>query len=152
MFIVINIPPRSRYFCLRTGLPASDLGRCHVILIFVTLMCTLECLSECSVVSDSLWPTRTIALQAPLSMGFPRQDCWSGLPFPSPGDLSRLRDGTCVSCISCISRRILYHWATREVPKWKKRIRMFIEYLPCSWSRRLSPTILQTQILNSPVI
>ena len=23
----------------------------------------------------------------PLSMGFPRQECWSGLPFPSPGDL-----------------------------------------------------------------
>ena len=28
----------------------------------------------------------TVALQAPLSMGFARQDCWSGLPFPSPGD------------------------------------------------------------------
>ena len=25
--------------------------------------------------------------QAPLSMGFPRQDYWSGLPFPPPGDL-----------------------------------------------------------------
>ena len=25
--------------------------------------------------------------QAPLSMGFPRQEYWSGLPFPSPGDL-----------------------------------------------------------------
>ena len=29
----------------------------------------------------------TIALQAPLSMGFPRQEHWSGLPFPSPGHL-----------------------------------------------------------------
>ena len=29
----------------------------------------------------------TIALQAPLSMGFSRQGYWSGLPFPSPGDL-----------------------------------------------------------------
>ena len=29
----------------------------------------------------------TIAQQAPLSMGFPRQDYWSGLPCPSPGDL-----------------------------------------------------------------
>ena len=27
------------------------------------------------------------AHQAPLSMGFPRQEHWSGLPFPSPGDL-----------------------------------------------------------------
>ena len=29
----------------------------------------------------------TIAHQANLSMGFPRQECWSELPFPSPGDL-----------------------------------------------------------------
>ena len=28
-----------------------------------------------------------IAHQAPLSMAFPRQEYWSGLPFPSPGDL-----------------------------------------------------------------
>ena len=27
----------------------------------------------------------TVARQAPLSMLFPRQQCWSGLPFPSPG-------------------------------------------------------------------
>ena len=30
---------------------------------------------------------RTVTLQAPLSIGFSRQDYWSGLPFPSPGDL-----------------------------------------------------------------
>ena len=30
----------------------------------------------------------TVARQAPLSMGFSRQEYWSGLPFPSPGDLS----------------------------------------------------------------
>ena len=29
----------------------------------------------------------TVALQAPLSMGFPRQKYWNGLPFPTPGDL-----------------------------------------------------------------
>ena len=29
----------------------------------------------------------TVAYQAPLSLGFSRQECWSGLPFPSPGDL-----------------------------------------------------------------
>ena len=38
--------------------------------------------------SDSLWPQRLyVAYQAPLSMGFSRQECWSGLPFPSPEDL-----------------------------------------------------------------
>ena len=30
---------------------------------------------------------RTVARQAPLSMGFPRQEYWSELPFPTPGDL-----------------------------------------------------------------
>ena len=30
---------------------------------------------------------RTVGHQAPLSRGFPRQECWSGLPFPSPGHL-----------------------------------------------------------------
>ena len=41
---------------------------------------------NCSVVSDSAiqW---TAAPQAPLSMGFPRQKYWSGLPCPPPGDL-----------------------------------------------------------------
>ena len=40
---------------------------------------------SCSVLSDSLWPHG--AYQAPLSMGFFRQEYWSGFPFPSPGDL-----------------------------------------------------------------
>ena len=32
----------------------------------------------------TLW---TVALQAPPSMGFSRQEYWRGLPFPSPGEL-----------------------------------------------------------------
>ena len=32
----------------------------------------------------TLW---TVGHQAPPSMGFPRHEYWSGLPFPSPGDL-----------------------------------------------------------------
>ena len=37
-----------------------------------------------SVVSHSLWPHGLY----PLAMGFSRQECWSGEPFPSPGDLT----------------------------------------------------------------
>ena len=41
-----------------------------------------------SVLSDSLLsPSTNVALQAPPSMGFSRQEYRSGLPFPSPGDL-----------------------------------------------------------------
>ena len=38
--------------------------------------------------SDSVIPW-TVAHQAPLSRGFPRQEYWSGLPFPSLGDLPK---------------------------------------------------------------
>ena len=37
--------------------------------------------------SKSLQPLWTVAYQAPLSMRFSRQGHWSGLPFPSLGDL-----------------------------------------------------------------
>ena len=40
----------------------------------------------CSVVSDCATPW-AVARQAPLSMGFPRQEYWSGLLFPPPRDL-----------------------------------------------------------------
>ena len=37
----------------------------------------------------TLRPPWTVAGHAPLPMEFPRQEYWSGLPFPSPGDLSK---------------------------------------------------------------
>ena len=46
------------------------------------------CVHASSVISDSFATPWTVAHQAPLSMEFPRQEYWSGLPFPSPGDLS----------------------------------------------------------------
>ena len=51
---------------LNSTLPVCVLSHCHVRL-FATL-----------------W---TVAGQAPLSMGFPRQEYWTGLPFPPLGDL-----------------------------------------------------------------
>ena len=46
----------------------------------------------------------TVACQAPLSMEFSRQEYWSGLPFPSPGDLPD--PGTNPGLLHC--RQILY--------------------------------------------
>ena len=40
-----------------------------------------------SVMTDSFANSWTVAHQAPLSMGFSRQEDWSGFSFPSPGDL-----------------------------------------------------------------
>ena len=51
------------------------------------------------------------AHQAPLSMGFSRQEYWSGVPLPSPGESSRPRDRTQVSCTG---GRGFNLWATRD--------------------------------------
>ena len=45
--------------------------------------CVLHCFSRVRLCATP----RTVAHQASLSMGFSRQEYWSGLPFPSPGDL-----------------------------------------------------------------
>ena len=50
--------------------------------------------------SDSFVTPQTVAHQTPLSMGFPSQEYWSGLPFLSAGDLSSWPRGwTHISCI-----------------------------------------------------
>ena len=63
----------------------------------------------CRLVAKSC-PTRvtpwTVALQAPLSMGLPKQEYWSVLPFPSPGDLPH--PGIKSTC-PVFGRQILYH-------------------------------------------
>ena len=63
----------------------------------------------------------TVACQASLSVEFSRQQYWSGLLFPTPGNLPSPSQ-TQVSCISCIGRLILYHCATWEdPPKFKSQ-------------------------------
>ena len=52
----------------------------------------------------------TLAHQAPLSMDFPRQEYWSGLPFLTPGIF--MTQGFNPHLLHC--RQILYHWATIE--------------------------------------
>ena len=65
----------------------------------------------------TLW---TVAHQAPLSMGFYRQEYWSGLPFPPPEDLPDQGLNLCLLwLLHC--RQILYCWAKKPafipVPK-----------------------------------
>ena len=65
----------------------------------------------------------TVAYQAPPSVGFSRQEYWSGLPFPSPGGSSRPRDRTQVSLT--VGRRFTI-WATREVQGLLSRKAVYI--------------------------
>ena len=55
----------------------------------------------------------TIPYQAPKSMGFSRQEYWSGLPFPSPGDLP---DPGIELGSPALGAQSLSHWTKREVP------------------------------------
>ena len=58
----------------------------------------------------------TVAHQAPLSIGFSRQEYWSGLPFPSPGIFPTQESNPGLPHpLHC--RQILYCWATREAPE-----------------------------------
>ena len=55
----------------------------------------------------TLWTT---ACQVPPSIGFSRQEYWSGLPFPTPRDLSNLGIKTTPLTSTCTGRRVLYHY------------------------------------------
>ena len=53
-----------------------------MFIIVSTSLC--EVIQSCPTLFVTPW---TVTYQAPPSMGFSRQEYWSGLPFPSPGDL-----------------------------------------------------------------
>ena len=82
-------------------------------------------------------------------MGFPRQEYWSELPFPSPGDLPEPGNETCL--LHC--RWILYCWAVTPVQseKWKWSCSIMSDSL---WPMDCSPPgssvheILQARILD----
>ena len=76
-------------------LPEQQLGECYqsstgcrviIVEVIIIMVVVYGCLvtKSCPTIATP-W---TVAFQAPLSMGFSRQEYWSGLPFPSPGDLS----------------------------------------------------------------
>ena len=63
--------------------------------------------------SDSATPW-TVAFQTPLSMGFSRQGYWSGLPFPSPGDLPDPGTEPGSPAVADSGRRILFLLSHQE--------------------------------------
>ena len=87
----------------------------------------------------TLW---TVAHQAPLSMGFSRQEYWSGLPFPPPGDLCCLlifwlcrvfvsfwrpslgaasKDYSLVVVASLVAEHRQWHWHQHPCPETNSR-------------------------------
>ena len=73
---------------------------------------TLACMHAQSFSHVRLFATPgTIARQAPLSKKFSQQEYWRGWPFLLQ---EIFLDRNFISCVSYISRQILYHWATRK--------------------------------------
>ena len=86
--------------CLRLGFPIRRFWDKASRANSSFAMCVRVCVCVCVCVCDTCDPvtSRTAVCQAPLSMGFSRQKYWSGLPFPSPGDLPD--PGIQLSCIA----------------------------------------------------
>ena len=70
---------------------------------YVTIMSSCVLVQLCPTLCDS----RGGCWASPC-MEFSRQEYWSGLPFPPPGESSWLRDWTSISCVSCIGKQIIY--------------------------------------------
>ena len=92
---------------------------CSVVLflyacpLVTTMLCAGLSHSSCVRLFVTPW---TAVFQAPLSMGFPKQEYCSRLPFPPPGDLPNpgIETASLVSCVSCDARQILYQCTTWE--------------------------------------
>ena len=85
----------------------------NVIHLKLIVVYVSSCCCSVSVVSNSFATPWTVAHKAPLFMEFPRQQHWSGLPCPSPGESSRPRHG---SHVSCMDRQILYQLSHQGSP------------------------------------
>ena len=80
------------------------------LVAFMAPLCMPACVLNCFRRVQLFATPWTKAHQAPLSMKFPRQEYWRGLPFPSPGDL--LTQGSNLCLLHC--KWIPYHWPTSE--------------------------------------
>ena len=84
--------------------------------------CVLSCFSHIWLF-ETLW---TVAHQAPLSLGFSRQEYWSGLPFPSSGNLP--------DPVSYIAGGLFTMWTIREAHK--ESAETFLGRLRCCIDKR----------------
>ena len=94
---------------IESVMPSSHLILCRPLLLLPSVFPSIRVFSN---VSQSLANPWTVAHQAPLSMGFSRQENWSELPCPPPGGLSDPGINPTMSWISGIADRLF----TTELP------------------------------------
>ena len=115
----LTMTTASSWYSSNSDLPGLDLwvhARCHVQLF------------------KTSW---TVACQAPLSMGFSRQEYWSGLPCPPPGDLPDPRMELASLYISYIGGQVLYPCCQLGTPSschTTMQISHNYTYIPSFWS------------------
>ena len=102
------VPKKNLALCMESGGKLTDDIECrepqHRQRTYASVLCAR------SVAQLTLQTPWIVAHQAPLSVGFSRQECWSRLSFPPTGDLPTQRSNH----VSCVGRWILYHWGTWE--------------------------------------
>ena len=84
----------------------------------------------------------TVALQAPLSMGFPRQEYWTGLPFPSPGDLPDpgVKPGSSILQVDSLLSESQGKLRSFAKVKWRQTLKQ-VDFL-CLEKRQVNPCSL----------
>ena len=111
-----------------------------------------------SVMSNSFVTPRTVAHQAPPSVGFSRQEYWSALPFPSPGDLPKSGIGPeCPDLLHWqVDSLLLSHWGSLISLKQMKRKDAkgteVDEKFYCDFSVQLFSIISQSRVISCSLL
>ena len=81
-----------------------------------------------------------------LSVGFSRQEYWSGLPLPPCRGSSGPKDRTLTSYVSCIVMRVLYHWLL--LLSSFSRVQLFLTPWTATYQAPLSMGFFQARVLE----
>ena len=112
---------------------------------------------NCFIVPNSAIPW-TVAFQDPLSMGFPRQEYWSRLPFASPGDLTN--PGIEPTTASLLADSLLSEVLEKPIfENWlQKSVILLVVFSELSWKFKFSVcldilnSIFQNNIKSYPIL
>ena len=104
------------------------LGKLLLSFPICVYVCVCVCVCVCVRAQSclTLCDPWTITCQAPLSVEFSRQEYWSELPFPPPGDLPDPGIEPASPVVSCIGRQVLYLLSHRGSPMCREVILILV--------------------------
>ena len=152
------VPPQLPALCLQVHFLCLSLYPCPANRFISTIFLDSICMGWCCFVTKlcptlaTLW---TVAHQTPLSTGFPRQEYWSGLPFPSSGDLPD--PGTKAACPTLAGRLFtaepaeksyIYIWSEVKWSEVPQSCPTLCDPMDCSLPGSSIHGILQARVLE----